>query len=189
MKRRYGFCLVFFLSTYLSASVAESVHPLSSPTDSKQDERLFGAWRGRGEHANIYLHFGRVTNGRTEILVVEHESNGRLDVSNYIMFPREADSHSYMDAQSIHPEHGKSGFVFVKYSIDKARKKLALWLMDDDKVREAIENGTLGGHVKTGRFGSRVELTDATPRLAEFIRDDHEHLFTSLGVFNRVASR
>jgi hypothetical protein len=141
-----------------------SVHPLSDPASARPDDRLIGVWdlveprEADDEEEEASLRFTALQDGMTEIRDSDEELRLR-------MFPTELHGRSYMNLQDVR-EPGP--WLIARYELGEDGA-LAIWLMNDEAVRGAIERGELKGEIPE-RSSQSALITAEPDELAEFLR-------------------
>ncbi len=187
----------------LSCGSVLSVQPLSDPKKAKFDKRVEGVWNCKIDSSEVYLHFGKENDNKTQILSVEHKADGVIDFAQFTMFPTIIDNEYYMNLQvkesSIDFPNSKNLYIIVKYKINKTNT-LSLFLIDEDKVKDSIKKGDLKGNIpdyslkKNGDSDKKfivlnnfIEITDSSHNIAEYIKlVDSNKIFKLIGKFTKM---
>src|SRR5262245_19667591 len=178
----------------LASCQVKSKNPLSDPDRSRPDPALYGTWLvqdretkktedANGERAFVFL--GRATeadHGHFPAGIMRGVAMGFTKERvrrpmEFHFFVTQLRNGNYMNVFDEAPLY-KKGYVeweklaIKEYSLVKFRvsdDKLEIWSGQFTAVRDAIENGKLRGKVTKHWLLPSAELTDATPRLTEYL--------------------
>ena len=169
----------------LAGCLPESKNPLSTPSASRIDARLEGAFAARDtDHKGKvdYWHFHyrglRTEAGapdRTtpwlEVLTVEPRKDGGLKTERYEALTTRLGGHDYFSFIELPDSGGKKKalpYSFARYEVTW-RGDLHVWLASEKAFAAAVKAGQLRGQVIPGKFGDSVKITDTTAHLAAFV--------------------
>lgn len=161
---RLGILFAVFLAMAACLPVTSKA-PIGTTVGYKPDSQLTGMWQARSDGASAYFAFFPQADGSTKVVMLEPSAAG--DKGGWSVFDVRTTtlgSDRYMDASEIEsdekPVEPKLEHIPVLYSF-AADGSLALYLMDEDAVKDAIRAGKIAGQVEPGQYGD-VVLT-ATP--------------------------
>jgi hypothetical protein len=186
----------------ISCGPPESEHPLGDPKTAKSDPSLEGVWKGQMVDGNVvYLHICAVSNSEMDLVLVVSGKSKKDGVATigFRFFPVEINGKHYLNLREKTPvsflqryneDKVSKSYLFAKYELSPDGQ-LSLWSMSASSVAQTTENGDLRGRVQRGKVRltedpknegldviARVELTDETPKLAQFVQTaNHDTLF------------
>ncbi|NNG01576.1 MAG: hypothetical protein HKM93_19465 [Desulfobacteraceae bacterium] len=133
----------------LVVSCAFSTHPLSDAEKALFDHRLKGLWMAEADGEVIYIHIGVGENNITQIVTVEHDDKGSLDVDHYAMHPTVIDGEYYsnlleLDNNGQPFRSDKGRYIFIKYAVIGG-DRLSFSIVNHGYVDKAVAAGELKG--------------------------------------------
>ena len=209
MKRTSFLILSFlFFSTSWSCCPPNSINPLSDFKTADYEERLEGAWYGKSEtNTDVFLHIGkRKDNGTTQVISVEHKNSGSLDLVKIelIMFPTVIKDEFFMNIKVVEISDksipADVEYLFIKYIISP-KNLLTFSFINHEKIKEAINNGTLKGSIpkeskvidnkgnitKLMPSAGCVKITDSSQNIVKYFESmDTEILFPYSLKFKKI---
>lgn len=131
-----------------------SEHPISDDATSVIDEDLIAHWQPIEENSDrddppvpITVARKKDTRATLEAVYVEINSEKQIKVDRNLLFTTKIGEHRYISWQLVNDDK-RISYVLAAYK--RGRKgKLDVWLMNEEKVIEAIEQGRLDGEVTT----------------------------------------
>jgi hypothetical protein len=169
-----------------------SSSPLGTTVTTKPDPQLTGLWKGKiGSAANAYLTFYPARDGTMKIILLAPPTAD--DEGGWMIFearPVALGGNTYLDARAVDdggkPPDPKLTHVPVLYRVN-GDGLLAVYLIDEEAARNAVDKRTIAGTIEPGDFGD-VTLTAAPAALdAFFASDAGRALFTKpLGILQRA---
>lgn len=179
--------LIALLTLSFSACYPEFAHPLSDPTLAKADDRLLGVWTLKKDHSQGYMHISKTIEGSSEIALIGYEKDGSIDISKYKMFPTFIGNDSYMNLQAIDDKEVQKSYYLAKYQFTPDGQ-LKISLLDEDRLKVAIDKGQLSSETRDKNFGSRLINNDSAA-VAQFLSEhQQDDLFVKYGKFQKVAN-
>lgn len=190
---------VMCLALLSSGCFDKAKHPLSKPENSQQDKSLAGAWHGNVEGHDVYLHAIPYPEDRPEtkawmqLVHVIHPKSGSSgkgeDAVLLNMFPTAAAGRKFMNVLFRKPRQAEAGlseveeyYWFWKYEVSAAGV-LTVWELEDEALRQAIEDGKLKG----GYRKASVYLEDSSENmLAYLLSSEGEKAFRLYGQFKKI---
>jgi hypothetical protein len=205
MNKHLAFIIAAAVSVIFAGCLPESKYPLSTPADSRLDDRLEGVYieeKKDAKESPAYWHFhyrgassGPKGEARTttwlEVLGVIHEKQGGLDATKYRALATRIGGNDYLSFVTL-PAVEKTGapllYSFARYEVTW-RGDLRIWVANEGAWGDGVKAGKLRGKVKSSQFGDDVLLTDTTANLAAFLAaGDPKKLFTEEPMrFRRIA--
>jgi len=183
--------LVAFLLIGISACI-ESESPLSAPD--KPDTSVAGLWVSHKDKNNtVYLHVIVDINKQMKLVKVTHPLTafGAIGgAEQYEIFPTWSGTETFMNVSfpaSLVSEGEKHTvrYLFIRYRIFP-NDTLHVWHISSEKLRAAIDSGSLKGKAWDGRWGSNVILTDSSANLLKYITA-HPDIWSEEEVFRKVS--
>jgi hypothetical protein len=177
--RRWWHVLAMLVTAGLlgGCTIPASVHPLSDNKTSKVDTRLIGRWVAIEEdeetepgearektiaNQDLYTVGLRKSSSNTmKLIYVELDDDGEVTVEKSIFFTTSIDKQHYLSWQA--KEEKKIVYVIAAYDLD-ANSVLTVWVMDNNKIVKAIEQGRVDGEIKitvNEKDGKKVESKTA----------------------------
>ena len=176
-----------------SCNPVDSLRPLSSPATAQPDPQLVGTWVMKKDPDQTMLRFSIVKGAwmRVDITsakdAAKRKSAGKPE--SYDFFPTTIGKNHFLnvvmiekDAQGDSVKH----YVFLRYEFSFGHK-LQMWIMDEDEVSDAIDDGKLKGIVhedkdlmvgKPPHPDADVTIQDTSANIVKFIQGaDLDDLF------------
>lgn len=176
MKRLFAILCTLLAAACLPVS---SKTPIGTTAGLGSDAALYGTWKGYSaeDHSPVYLHILRSKSGEATQAVLVGTGTDKEDGSIMLVELRTAtlgDNH-YMNVMTFFTkdQNGetanslKDASVPLLYRFGK-NHSLTLYLLDEDKTKEAIAAGKLQGSVESGNFGD-VKITSDAAALDAFM--------------------
>ncbi|MDE1938847.1 MAG: hypothetical protein KGI68_07490 [Alphaproteobacteria bacterium] len=150
--------------------------PVGTTTEFPSDSALFGTWKGHAEDqkTDTYFHFLADKNGAVTAILVSAEGN--KDDAGWMSFTlrtaklgenRLMNAVETTDNGTPTEDSLKGANIPLLYTIANGRR-LTLYLLDEDKVKEAIKAGRIAGSIEPGNFGD-VKITADAKTLDAFM--------------------
>ncbi len=190
--------------TFLAAGClpVTSKTPVGTTVGLGADEALLGTWIGRSEDQEdkdqkdkgvAYLHFVQSKDAGTisALWVSVAESKGDSGWMSFTVSTAKLGDNRYMNAvqtgEDGKPVDGalKDASFPLLYSFGK-HHRLTLYLLDEDKVKEAIQAGKIAGTIESGNFGDVKITADAAALDAFMAKPEAAKLFKVFVVLRRV---
>lgn len=163
----------------------ESVNPLSEPSSAAPDPALFGAWHGRFDGDEMYLHAGPGERGMTRVVQVEHKKKGDIETARYAAFPTRVGRLQLLSVRRIDDGADYRGYLLFRY--EQKGATLRLWMLSMKTVRDDIAAGKLRGKAGEGAY-SETLITASGEELAKYLQEgDAARLFAEPLTFRRIA--
>lgn len=175
---RYVTIIVMLM--FLGGCVPYSENPLTDPNSEKIDSAILGTWFWNEESDSGFIHIG--VNKETKLLqvmMIEQDKDGSIDVSELHGHTSSLDNNNYLNLKWIRPVDEPRGYLLIKYSMQGER--LAISLMDNEVVKNAIKEGSLKGTVGEGN------ITEEQKKLQEFVLKRDKELFQEKSYLNRLS--
>jgi hypothetical protein len=167
---------------FLASCLPESKNPLSSPSTSRIDGRLEGAYVPRkGDKEYWYFHYRgarAATSGAAprktpwlEVMSLQPRKEGGLHTQSYEALTTSIGGHDYMSFIEIPENRAKTKplpYSLARYEVNW-RGDIQLWIVDSKSVAAAIKAGKLRGTVVHSKYSDTIKITDTTERLAAFV--------------------
>jgi hypothetical protein len=177
--------------------------PIGTTAGLGADEALFGTWVGRAEDQAdksqdkdkgvLYLHFlkGKDAGATSVLWVTTGSSKNDNGWMSFTVSIAKLGANRYMNAVET-SEDGKPASDQLKnanipllYRFGK-HHTLTLYLLEEDKVKEAIKAGKIAGTIESGNFGD-VKITADGPALdAFFTKPEAAKLFKVFVVLKKA---
>lgn len=195
---RIGFAIACTLM--LAACLPETKTPIGTTVGLGADEALLGTWKStcndKDKKAVAYSHFLKKVDGTLTAVWVEHsldppkkgEKTGEVDI--YALSTATLKGNHYINAvpaeENDQPADDKTEKLFVPLLYTINNDTLTLYLLDEDKVKEAIEAGKIAGEIKKGDIGESVTITADAQTLDAFMATpEAARLFKVFAVLKR----
>ena len=186
-----------------------SVNPLSDPQNTAYDERIEGAWQLVSEDKDlVFLHFGKGDEKKTEMILIEHKNDIKIDVLTFTVFPTIVDGQNYLNfnIKELYKEFGDelSGYTFMKYRLT-GTGTLCLSHIDEKPIIEGIKSGKLKGEISYEQREAKAEhkgkalqqnekksvkcvkITDSSDNIVKYIHSvDSKNVFPKSMRFKRI---
>ena len=187
----------------LSGCLPTSENPILVPGQPAVDERLLGIWFGPLEEDEdpVYLHFLPVNSDRDET------HPGGMDIL-MVMQPDEPDGDTgWAVFYALSAQIAGQSYLSMEFRIDSGEDvvdgmrgyhlfrtqlnddgTLTLLAVDEDRMEEIIEYGTLKGDLDEATFLPEIRITASSEELATFLGSEQaDTLFTKvMGPFHRT---
>jgi hypothetical protein len=140
------------------------------------DPALIGAWRGKMENGGpVYMHVlpGK-EDGMTVLLVSGEDKADGADWSAFQIVTAEVEGTHYLSAlwqlNGGKPVEGRDkGYHLMRYEIG-ADGALRLYGIDEDKLMQAVQAGTVEGRIEGEGGAAEVRLTASSEKLVKFLK-------------------
>ncbi|MBS0278371.1 MAG: hypothetical protein JSR81_12180 [Proteobacteria bacterium] len=138
-----------------------TTHPVGTTAGLSNDAALTGLWRGKmhnDEGHDIYFHFLPQSDGTITVVMVQGGSEPDGDWSVAAVTTATLGANHFMNAQllydggSAEDKNAPHGNVPLLYRMD-GPNRIALFLMDEDAAKAAIQAHDISGTVEPGQFG------------------------------------
>lgn len=168
--------------------------PVGTTAGFKADPALFGTWKGKNpddkKQRDGYFHFMAAKNGGIDIAVVMAE--GGSDDGWTALTGRSAKlgSNRFLNAVMTYdknePVQGglKNANIPLLYVIKG--KTLTLYLLDDDKTKDAVKAGKITGTIEPGTSGDVIITAEAKDLDAFMAKPETAKLFKVMLVLKKV---
>jgi hypothetical protein len=160
----------------LAACVPTSENPILSKSGGS-DPALAGAWAAAktDEKGPSFMHFLSAPSGEFTVLLISDEAQAKeeADWSVFRVVTAEIKGSHYMsalwDMNSGKPvdDHEK-GYHLLRYEI-RADGTLQLFMVDEDKLKQAVKDGKIEGRIDGQGESSDVRLTASSEKLEKFL--------------------
>ena len=111
--------------------------------------------------------------------MIEQDKDGRIAVSELHGHTSSLDNNKYLNLKWVHPADDLRGYLLIKYFIQG--ETLAISLMDNEVVKNAIKEGSLKGTASEGN------ITEEQKKLQEFVLKRDKELFQEKSYLNRLS--
>ena len=188
--------------------------PVGTTAGLGADEALYGTWTGRAEDqpdkdkdrkdkGKLYLHFVPTMSPQGipsigAIMVGPGSAKNKIEVDLYELRTAKLGDNNFIDVlkfsdidHGIHADDASQdnglngGSVPMLYKFGK-HHTLTLYLLDEDKVKEAIKAGKIAGVIESGNFGDVKLTADAAALDAFFATPEAAKLFKVFVVLKRA---
>jgi hypothetical protein len=147
----------------LSGCAPVFLNPISEPDRAELDKRLLGRWKGTDkENKNDYILFEASSNTQMNVSLFDDKEPNPKPM--FRMFSSKVGSRYYMNLGFIDEDTSK-GYLLARYELEGTT--LTVWLLDEDKVKAAIERGLLKGNPGVGTIDTKVN--DSSERVVQFL--------------------
>jgi hypothetical protein len=174
--------LALAAAALLAGCLAESEHPLAAADPAKTDQRLWGSWLSEEEDGYMIAHVFATENGALQIAIAEHDVEGIGTMDSYDAHVTHLPSGEYLNVKGADTE---DGYVFVKYRFD-GPDQLSVWSMQDEKLVQAVKDGTLPGTSTVEGGDVDVRITATSEQWQAFLAKAPPDLFGEPTSFKRV---
>jgi hypothetical protein len=172
-----------------SCDPVNSIKPLASPDTAQADPQLVGTWLVKKDPDQTTIRFSIVKGPwmRAEISPGKRKKNGEPE--SYDFYPVVIGKNHFLNViMSEKDDQGRNvkRYVFLRYEIS-FNHRLQMWLMDEDEIEDAIDDGKLKGVVHEdndimigthARPDADVTLQDSSAHISTFIQNaDMDDLF------------
>jgi hypothetical protein len=178
--------------------------PVGTTAGLGADEALYGTWTGRAEDQPdkdkdktekgvLYLHFlkGKDASAISVLWVVTGNGKNDSECMSFTVTTAKLGAYRYMnavetseDGKPIEGELKNASFpLLYKFG---SHHKLTLYLLDEDKVKEAIKAGKIAGIIETRDFGDVKITADAAALDAFFATPEAAKLFKVFVVLRKA---
>lgn len=194
MKRLYAAAAISVALLLAGCLPVTSETPVGTTTGFRNDNALYGTWKGRmeDEKTETYFHFLPDKDGSITAVLVSAQG-GKEDAgwmtfalrtatlgTNRIMNAVEATDNGKPPEDAM-----KGANIPLLYTISNGRK-LTLYLLDEDKAKDAIKAGKIAGTIEAGNFGD-VKITANAGALDAFMATpEAAKLFKAFIVLKKV---
>ncbi|MGC9954162.1 MAG: hypothetical protein ABSD21_07775 [Rhizomicrobium sp.] len=168
--------------------------PVGTTAGLGADEALYGTWKGhgQGEKVDTYFHFLPGKDGTVSVIFVTPKNAADNGGWSYLtLSTAKLERNRYMNAVQVSTdglpadESLKDSSVPILYRFGK-NHRLTLYLLDEDKVKEAIQAGKIAGTVEPGNFGDVKITADAAALDAFMATPEAAELFKVFIVLKKV---
>jgi hypothetical protein len=204
MKRLYAALAIAAALLLAGCLPVTSKTPVGTTAGLGADEALYGTWIGhsedqpdkdkdRKEKSVLYLHFlkGKDASATSVLWVTTGSGKNDNGWMSFTINTAKVGANRYMNALWISEDgkpvenESKNAVIPLLYKFG-SHHKLTLYLLDEDKVKEAIKAGKIAGTVEPGNFGD-VKITADAPVLdAFFATPEAAKLFKVFVVLRRA---
>jgi hypothetical protein len=173
-----------------SCGPAKSLHPLGDPATATPDHRLVGTWTTKSDGDDLWLHVAKKPGAALDFVLVGAEKQKGLVLLAFDGFPTTIGAQRFLSLRArTSGEYGEGvqladRFIFVRYDVTKDGV-LALDLLDEDAVAEAITAKALAGRVPAE---GPVTIDAPTDVLAAWIARQPARAWTWNARWRRVPS-
>lgn len=138
-----------------------TTHPVGTTAGLSNDAALTGLWHGKmhnDEGHDVYFHFLPQSDGTITVVMVQGGSEPDGDWSVAAVTTATLGANHFMNAQllydggSAEDKNAPHGNVPLLYRMD-GPNRIALFLMDEDAAKAAIQAHDISGTVEPGQFG------------------------------------
>jgi hypothetical protein len=154
----------------LASCIPTIVSPLGTTTEIGADPALRGCWEARAPDGKTVAYYHFIPINRTTITVITVTHSGdktqKSEWAHYRIGTAALGKHRYMNVVQVgRDDDNNPDVVPILYRFDDERT-LALYLPDEDKIKQAIEEKKLAGAVdeKSGD----IKITASGPALDDF---------------------
>jgi|GEM_PF-3485921 len=155
--------LLLTITSCLAGCAPVFLNPISDPDRAETDKRLLGRWKGTDKgNTNDYMRFEATSDTQMNVSLFDDKEPEPKPM--FRMFTSKVGSRYYMNLGFIDEDKSK-GYLIARYELEGTT--LTVWLLDEDKVKAAIESGLLKGTPGVGTVDTKV--TDSSQRVAQFL--------------------
>ena len=166
----------------LAGCLAESEHPIAAANPAKNDPRLWGTWRSEEEDGDVVAHVFATEADTLRVSIAEHGVEGMGDVDSYDAHVTQLPAGDYLNVMGPDTE---DGYVFVKYQLT-GTDQLSVWSMENEKVVQAVKDGTLPGTIKQDGSDVDVRITATSQQWQAFLANVPKAFFGEPMKFKRI---
>ena len=174
--------LALAAAALLAGCLAESEHPLAAADPAKTDQRLWGSWLSEEEDGYMIADVFATENGTLQIAIAEHDVEGIGTIDSYDAHVTQLPSGDYLNVKGADTE---DGYVFVKYRFD-GPDQLSVWSMQDEKLVQAVKDGTLPGTSTVEGGDVDVRITATSEQWQAFLAKAPADFFGEPTSFTRI---
>jgi hypothetical protein len=174
--------LALAAATLLTGCIAESEHPVAEADPAKSDPRLWGSWLSEEEDGYMIAEVFATEKGALQIALAEHDVEGIGKIDSYDAFATQLPSGNYLNIRGPETE---DGYVFVKYEF-KGTDQLSVWSTQNDKLVQAVKDGTLPGTSTVEGGDVDVRITATSEQWQAFLAKAPPEFFGEPTSFKRV---
>jgi hypothetical protein len=155
-----------------------TTNPLGTSAGFSSDPALAGLWRAEMAHAKdevVYFHFLPMDQAGFKVVIVSggEKLNGEWSVAR--VTAANLGTHRFLNAEMVFnngkrendPAHGTVPLLY-RFEADG---RVSLYLMSEDRAKEAIQSGAVAGAIEPGDFGD-VTLTAEPDDLDTFFASE-----------------
>ncbi|WP_119299849.1 hypothetical protein [Dongia deserti] len=180
--RRLLASLALVAATVVGGCLAESEHPIAAADPEKNDARLWGSWILEEEDEYLIAHVFATEDDKLRISLADHGVEGLGDVETYDVHVTRLPSGDYLNVMSSETE---DGYVFIKYEFE-GTDHLSVWSMENEKLVQAVKDGTLAGTTKQDGSGIDVRITATSEQWQAFLAKAPVEFFGEPSTFRRI---
>jgi len=193
MKRLHVAIAIACLLLAAGCLPVTSKTPVGTTVGLGTDEALYGTWKGRGENdpTPVTFHFVPTqNNSMLAITVSAKHGKDAPEASFYVLQAAKLGNNHFLNVVKMYnadnlEENVLNGSSFTMlYRLRKGT--LSLYLLDEDKTKEAIRSGAIAGSLGEGDNGDVAITADAAPLDAFMAKPEAAKLFKLLIVLKRA---
>ena len=166
----------------LAGCVPTSENPIVSKSGAN-DPALLGTWRGKmDDDETLFMHVLAGKAGAVTALLVSGKSGGDSGWASFRIVTAEVKGTHYISALWLLDdgkpvEEGEKGYHLMRYEI-RPDGSLQMFAVDEDKLKQAVKDGKVGGKTEGEGASGDVRLTASSEKLEKFLkRIDPAELF------------
>ena len=175
---------MLMLAITMAACVPDSKNPLTAFDRGAMDASVYGTWSWKDDEESGYLHFGREETGMLQLMMVELNSNGRINVTQMRGHTSQLGDSRYLNLKFVPADADLGEYIIMKYEISE--KGLGLSFMDPSVIEKAIVDNALAGRVEQKGHASSVHLLERSKKLQQFVRENDKRLFPEMKFLPRL---
>lgn len=178
-----GKWIFLFSTVFLLSACVWSLQPLGEEKPLPKDSLLIGTWKLNEEGDLSYLHIGN-RGSASELVSVEIGIGGTIKTETFKTIATELNKLNYLSLGIT--DGNRMKWVFLKYQIIEG-KKLRLWSVDRQYIRDALAKGSIQGVADDKSFIPSVELDMSQSDLRDFIvKHDGEIFKEQLKIYEKI---
>ena len=132
-----------------------------------------------------YLHIGLDEAAKAiRLILIEHNKNNEVVASEFRGHTSNIKGRRYLNLKPVKPENTASGFILVRYVIDKAA--LGISLMNARVVTRDIESGALAGRVIREEWTSNIHISASQEQLRDYLLTNDATLYAETKFLSRL---
>lgn len=161
----------------LLGCVPSSDNPLTDPSEKTIDSSILGTYFWKDENEPGYIHIGiDKESNLLRLIMLELDKDGELEATEFSGHTSSLEKNKYLNLKCVRPANEFAGYIFVKYNVNQ--DLLGISIMKTNVVEKAINNGSLNGKVKKGKWSWSVHITEGQKKIQQFILRNDKELFT-----------